>query len=53
MVELTNEIIDVMKKIKDSIKDSSFYINRFEVGNTGDGGEMINLDIRRKDDGTK
>ena len=47
MVELTVDIIDVMKKIKDSINGTEFKINRFEVDSTGDGGEMITIDIRR------
>jgi len=47
MTELTEEIIDVMKKIKDSIKETTFNINRFSVSETGAGGEMIEIDIRR------
>lgn len=47
MVELSNEIIDVMKKVKDALMGSKFEINRFKVGNTGAGGEMIEIDIRR------
>lgn len=47
MVELSEEIIDVMKKIKDALKESKFEINHFSVGNTGAGGEMIEIDIRR------
>ncbi len=47
MVELSEEIIDVMKKVKDAIKETSFQINRIEVEETGDGGEMIVVDIRR------
>ncbi len=47
MVELSEEIIDVMKKVKDALNESPFEINRFEVGNTGADGEMIILDIRR------
>ena len=47
MVELTPEIIDVMKKIKDSIAGTQFEINHFRVANTGAGGEYIELDIRR------
>jgi len=31
MVELTPEIIDVMKKVKDALENSAFEINRFEV----------------------
>ena len=47
MTELTEGIIDVMKKIKDAIKETEFEINRFSVGSTGLGGEMIEIDIRR------
>ena len=47
MVELSNEIIDVMKKVKDALVDSPFEINNFSVGSTGAGGEMIEIDIRR------
>lgn len=47
MVELSNEIIDVIKKIKDVLEGSPFDINRFEVGETGAEGEVIHLDIRR------
>jgi len=46
-VELSKEIIDVMKKVKDSINKTDFEINHFRVGNTGAGGEMIEIDIRR------
>lgn len=47
MVELTEEIIDVMKKVKDALTESSFEINRFEVGRSGAGGDVINIDIRK------
>lgn len=47
MVELSEEIIDVMKKIKDVIKESSFEVNRIEVMESGAGGEILNIDIRR------
>ena len=47
MVELSEEIIDVMKKLKDALADSPFMINSFSVGETGDKGEMIEIDIRR------
>ena len=49
MVELTPEIIDVMKKVKDALMDSSFEINRFEVGRSGAGGDVLNIDIRKHD----
>ncbi len=47
MIELTEEIIDVMKKVKDALNETTFEINRFEVGNTGADGEMISIDIRK------
>ena len=50
MIELTEEIIDVMKKVKDALVDSSFEINRFEVGSSGAGGEVLNIDIRKHKD---
>ena len=50
MVDLDNETIDVIKKVKDVLEDTPFDINRFEVGETGAGGTMINLDIRRHED---
>ena len=50
MVELSPEIIDVMKKVKDAIAGTKFEINRFEVGNSGMGGEVVNIDIRRHEE---
>lgn len=50
MVELTNEIIDVLKKVKDALEESPFEINHFRVGNTAVGGEMIEIDIRRHEE---
>ena len=47
MVELSSEIIDIMKKLKDVLESSPFKINSFNVGTTGASGEMITLDIRR------
>ena len=47
MVDLDNETIDVIKKVKDALKDTSFDINHFGVGETGAGGVMIEIDIRR------
>ena len=38
---------DVMKKIKDSINETEFEINHFNVTTTGAGGEMIVIDIRK------
>lgn len=47
MVELSPEIIDVMKKVKDAVLKTDFKINEFNVRNTFDNGEMITIDIRR------
>jgi hypothetical protein len=47
MVELDEEMIDVIKKVKDALKQTTFDINRFEIGETGVGGAMISIDIRR------
>ena len=47
MVDLDNETIDVIKKVKDALKDTSFDINHFQVGETGAGGVVIEIDIRR------
>ena len=52
MVELNEDIIDVMKNLKDVLKASPFEINRFEVGETGAEGEMITIDIRRHENTT-
>ncbi len=40
--------IEDLKKEKDALKETSFDINHFEVGETGAGGVMIEIDIRRK-----
>jgi hypothetical protein len=47
MVDLDEETIDVIKKVKDVLKETSFDINHFEVGTTGADGTMIVIDIRR------
>lgn len=47
MVELTEEIIDVMSKMRDAINKTDFKINAFRVGTTGTGEAMIEFDIRR------
>ena len=46
-VEISEAMIDVMKKIKDAIKESEFELNHFNVATTGAGGEMIIIDIRK------
>ena len=47
MVNLTQEMIEVIGKLNEVLKNSSFEINNFEVGSTGADGEMIIIDIRR------
>lgn len=46
-VEISEAMIDVMKKIKDSINRTDFEINHFRVTTTAAGGEMIEIDIRK------
>ena len=46
-VEISEAMIDVMKKIKDSINETKFEINHFNVTTTAAGGEMIVIDIRK------
>lgn len=50
MVDLDEQTIDVIKKVKDALKETDFDINHFEVGETGFGGCMIQIDIRRNND---
>jgi len=50
MVDLDEETIDVIKKVKDVLKGTNFDINHFEVGSTGLKGVMIVIDIRKHDD---
>ena len=53
MIELDNEIIDVMKKIKDALEESVFEVNRFQIAGTGAKGTYLTLDLRRhKEDET-
>jgi len=47
MVELDEETVDVVKKVKDALKETTFNINRIEVGETGADGTMIQIDVRR------
>ena len=47
MVDLDSETIDVIKKVKDVLSDTTFDINRFDVGETGAGGTVITIDIRQ------
>jgi hypothetical protein len=47
MVDLDEETIDVIKRVKDALKETSFVINHFEVGETGAGGVVVQIDVRR------
>jgi hypothetical protein len=46
-VEISEAMINVMKKIKDAITETEFEINHFNVTTTAAGGEMIEIDIRK------
>lgn len=48
MVELTVGVIDAIKKIKDAAVETGFFINRFEVSESGDKEPVIELEIRRR-----
>ena len=47
MVNLDDETIEVIKRVKDALSGTTFDINRFDVGDTGAGGTVITIDIRR------
>ena len=47
MVELTEDVIDAIKKIKDAALSEKFFINKFEVTESGIGEPVISLEIRR------
>jgi hypothetical protein len=49
MVEVDEETIDLMKKIKDAIKGSAFDVNRFEVFDNGLGENALTIDVRKKE----
>lgn len=50
MVNLDKETIEAIKKIEEAVSETSFEINKFEVGDTYiDGRQMITLDIRKKE----
>ena len=52
MVILDKEVIDVSKRISDSIEGSRYYINRFKVLEDGnlENNNVIQIDLRRKQD---
>ena len=47
MVNLDKESIEIINRINVVLENSSFELNSFQVGETGAGGLMINIDIRR------
>ncbi len=49
MVEVDEETIDLMKKIKDAVKGSSFDVNRFEIFDNGVGENSLIVDVRKKE----
>lgn len=48
MVNLDKNTIEAIDKINKALVDSAFFINRFEVSESGTGKTVINLDIREK-----
>jgi hypothetical protein len=49
MTELKEKTIKVIHEISESIKGSGFFLNRFIVDTSGDGRQIIELDIREED----
>lgn len=50
MVELNDEIIKVIGKVNEALKESTFEVNRFNVFETGAKGVGIEIDIRKHED---
>ena len=49
MVNLDKETIDTIKKVSDTLENTPYEINKFEVSQTAlEGRTMILLDIRKK-----
>jgi hypothetical protein len=48
MVNLDKNTIEAIDKISKSLEGTVFFINRFEVSESGIGKTVINLDIREK-----
>jgi hypothetical protein len=48
MVNLSKDTIEAIDKISKALENSAFFINRFEVSESGIGKTVINLDIREK-----
>ena len=49
MAELNQNTIDAIHKISEAIKETDFYLNRFEVSNSFNNKIIIQLDIREKE----
>jgi len=49
MEELKQTTIEAIHKISEAIKGTDFFLNRFNVGTSGSGLQMIELDIREKE----
>jgi translation initiation factor IF-2 len=49
MVDLDEDTIQTIHALSKALEQTKFKINHFEVGETGAGGIMISLDIRRKE----
>lgn len=50
MTELKETTIQAIHKISEAIKDTEFFLNRFEVNSAGDGRQIIEVEIREKDE---
>lgn len=46
MTQLNKKTIDAIKKVSDSIEGTGFFMNRFVVGQSGLGDNVIEFDIR-------
>jgi len=50
MVELTQKTINAINAINNALKETEFYINRFEVSTNGLNEITLDLDIREKNE---
>ncbi len=47
MIILDAETVEVISKLNETLKETKFEINTFTVGETGAGGIMLTIDIRK------
>lgn len=48
MTELKQKTIDAIHKISKAIENTGFFMNRFTVDTSGDGRQIIDLEIREE-----